>query len=221
VTAIGTPPGRTAIPAPARSRRSTRTPARPCGSSRFSKRNRSRALWSGPIRLFTPGVSARWPNAPRWSGDALQMRSAAVRHPRSRPTMRYGPRSPGRRGALIAPFILTNGFWLAPARRSPAARQRPRSRSARPARYERSAWSSRCGTGMLASTVSGAASWRRTVRPCAARGAPAQARSPASYVTSPPLRTVSVSSTTVQLTELTEGSGLSAASSLSVVAPKR
>ena len=84
-------------------------------------------------------------------------------------------------------------FRLAPARRSPAARQRPRSRSARPARYERSAWSSRCGTGMLASTVSGAASWRRTVRPCAARGAPAQARSPASYVTSPPLRTVSVS----------------------------
>jgi hypothetical protein len=94
--------------------------------------------------------------------------------------MWHGPGSPGRRGALIAPFILTNGSRLAPSRRSPAARQRARSRSARPARYERSAWSSRCGTGMLASTVSGAASWRRTVRSCAARGMPAPARSPAS-----------------------------------------
>ena len=69
---------------------------------------------------------------------------------------------------LTGVLIRTNGSRSAPRRAGPARKRPRRSLSVPPAGYAASAWSSRCGTGTSASTVSGAAWSPPTAHDCAA-----------------------------------------------------
>jgi hypothetical protein len=79
-----------------------------------------------------------------------------------------GPRSPGTPGALTPALMPTGGSRSASRQTGLAKRQPLRSPSARPAWCTPSAWPSRCGTGISASMVSGAAWSQPNERPCAA-----------------------------------------------------
>src|SRR5579864_3918870 len=68
-----------------------------------------------------------------------------------------GPRSPGTPAALTAPSIPTSGSRSVRKQARPAVRRPRRSPSASPVLYAPSAWNCRCGLGISASMVSGAA----------------------------------------------------------------
>jgi hypothetical protein len=90
----------------------------------------------------------------RWTGPPAHR---IHRWPSNSPTGRCGCRSSGTPVAQAAALIPTNGSRSVWKETKPAKRQPPRSPCAPPAWSAPSAWCCRSGTGISASTVSGAA----------------------------------------------------------------